>query len=235
MLSLLSNRRNFWQKFEERVLEVIDLAVSKFHQIDKLPTEENDLNRLFFFALVEANYELQKINRGLESPPVYEGNNQPHFSDPVRASRESKRPDFQWGITDIYEAVGQRSAKQFVLECKRLGFSTNNWILNENYIHHGILRFVSSQHAYGLGMESAAMLGYIQSMSDNDILQELNSLLKGDDYPELEVKQTNKARMTLNHILTRESDSSSLRLEHIWMKLAHRYIVLPDKKDKSQV
>ena len=32
---------------------------------------------------------------------------------------------------------------QFVVECKRLGIpSSQKWILNENYVNHGVRRFV---------------------------------------------------------------------------------------------
>ena len=54
-----------------------------------------------------------------------------------RSSREFKRPDFQWSITDIFESDHQKSSKQFVLECKRLGIANGNWKFNENYVNQG--------------------------------------------------------------------------------------------------
>ena len=69
--------------------------------------------------------------------------NQPDPNDRVRAERESKRPDFNWGFTDPHEEDFRTSAKQFVVECKRLGAAPrSDWVLTENYVEHGILRFI---------------------------------------------------------------------------------------------
>jgi len=222
-LSLLSSKRNFWQKFEERVLEVINLAISKFLLIDKLPREENELNRLFFFCLVEANYELQKKNKGLESPPSYEANNQPYFGDLERASRESKRPDFQWLITDTTNTDPRSSSKQFVLECKRLGLPAGTWILNENYFNHGIVRFVSAEHGYAKGVESAAMLGYVQNMSEDNIVKEINKLLTLGGYSNMVLDKSEAFKSILNHILKTEFNDQKLKLIHFWINVAHKY------------
>ena len=58
---------------------------------DDFPLNECQLNRKFYECLVTANYQLQKQDEGLESPPFYEGNNQLNLDDEQRVKREFKK------------------------------------------------------------------------------------------------------------------------------------------------
>ena len=111
-LSLLDNSRSFWEKFEASIFEILDLAIVNLNAQKSFPEDEDELNRLFYSCLCEANYTLQKKNRGQASPPVYEALCQPAGLHITKQSRENKRPDFQWPITDITELDSRSSSKQ---------------------------------------------------------------------------------------------------------------------------
>jgi hypothetical protein len=101
-----------------------------------LPRTETELNRKFYFCLLSASRELFPNE---ELAPVCEYNNQPDPDDGSRAARELKRPDFQWVFLDRYENNPNRSSRQFVIECKRLGTpDRGDWVFNINYTDHGI-------------------------------------------------------------------------------------------------
>lgn len=218
-MSFLSKRKKFWKRFEGSIFEVIELAIDLLRKKDKLPLNEDDLNRELYFCLVTANYQLQKMNKGLETPPFYESNNQPRVEDKIRAQREFKRPDFQWSITDIYEQDSKMSSKQFVLECKRLGKAVGTWVLNENYINHGIKRFIDQEHGYAYGVISSAMLGYIQSMESEDILSEVNTNVVKIKQAQLKKQSNNNSILRLSHEIKKDFPINTLRLEHIWLDI----------------
>jgi len=221
--TLLNRKKEFWKKFEDSIFEVIQLAIKILSEKDTLPTKEDDLNRLLYTCLVQANYKLQKSNKGRESPPIYEGNIQPFHDDGKRAPRENKRPDFQWSITDVSEKNPERSSKQFVLECKRLGKPKGNWVLNKNYVYNGIKRFISNEHGYARGVESSAMLGYVQSMEIYEILSEVNIYVKNMEQPILRDTGTKGLAVFLSHSVKAEYSEDILRLEHIWVDLKQFY------------
>ena len=216
-MSLLSSRNKFWRGFEAAIFEVVELAIDMFKAQGSFPTKEDDLNRKFYFCLVTANYQLQKQNKGLESPPFYEGNNQPSSNDEERATRESKRPDFQWTITDISEHDPGKSSKQFVLECKRLGKPVGTWALNKNYVNHGIKRFIDEDYGYAYGVESAAMLGYIQNMDLASILADVNSNVKSLKQNLIKKQRDTTNFIELSHLINKNFPLDTLDLKHIWI------------------
>lgn len=107
-----------WATRETKCLSIIDRALSLLQEEEDLPETEIELNRRLYFCLLAASRELYPDD---EIAPVTECNNQPDPDDEARAKREQKRPDFQWIFLDRYESDPQRSSRQFVVECKRLG------------------------------------------------------------------------------------------------------------------
>lgn len=222
--SLLNRKDEFWKKFEASIMEVIQLALDILSKREELPEQEDDLNRVFYECLVEANYKLHKNDRGRESPPMYEARNQPFHDDKKRTAREHKTPDFQWPITDISETDPAKSSKQFVLECKRLGTPTGTWIFNENYVHNGVKRFVSEEHGYARGVKSSAMLGYVQSMEVFDILSEVNVCISKIQQNHLQKTGNKELTVFMSHEVKLEYSNDRLRLEHIWLDIKRFYL-----------
>jgi len=164
-----------WRNHERRVLRIFSRALEMLRYEGRLDQCEDSLNRRLLFCIRKANAELAKENEGLDCPVTYEGRNQPDADDEVRASREDKRPDFQWGLTDHSEQNPLRQDKYYVVECKRSGTPRGaNWVFNENYVTHGVCRFVHAEHGYGKSAPSGAMVAYIHDMAVDDILNEVN-------------------------------------------------------------
>ena len=134
-----------WVTREAKCLSIIERALSMLREADDRAETEVELNRLLYFCLLAASRELHPDD---VIAPVTECNNQPDSDDEARSSREQKRPDFQWIYLDRYESDPQRSSKQFVVECKRLGEAPRrDWVLNVNYSENGIRRFCDPEWA----------------------------------------------------------------------------------------
>ncbi|MDC3989009.1 hypothetical protein [Polyangium jinanense] len=114
-------------------------------------------------AVVTARRELDP--KGLFGIPVFEAENLPDPDSSTAQPYERKRPDAQWVHDDPTAADDRHREKSFVVECKRLGFTTSaGWNLNEQYVVGGVERFRSPDHRYGVHLADGAMIGYVQSM-----------------------------------------------------------------------
>jgi len=216
--SLLS--RNLWAKRTARFLAILERALQLLAKQKGLESAEVELNRRLYWCLLEASRELYPAE---DCAPAPECNNQPDPDDAVRAKREAKRPDFQWIFLDRYESDLHRSSKQFVVECKRLGMPPRaDWILNENYVEHGIWRFIAPEWSYAKRFPSAAMVGYWQSMDGNEVLQEVNGAAKKRGITQLGFKREGwQARgvSKLEHSLERSFPFSPFFLRHLWVDI----------------
>jgi hypothetical protein len=211
--------RNLWGKRKAKCLAILERALLLLRFETSLPEAEVGLNRLLYFCLLRATSELYPND---DIAPVSECNNQPDIDDEVRATREQKRPDFQWIFRDKYEADPNHSSKQFVVECKRLGKPTRvDWILNRNYVNHGVCRFHDRQWAYAQRFPSGAMVGYWQSMEADEILAEVTDELRKNSLPDL-VRKGNWntcALSQLEHSFERSFNISPFQLRHLWIDL----------------
>ncbi len=218
------SRLRTWEKHERRVVDILLLALSIIRKKDVLPQSEVLLNRELYFCLLEANHTLwESRTGGFSYPPTAEGHNPADPDDEHRAIRENKIPDFYWGYIDHSEPDPRRSARNYVIECKRLGDPPRtDWILNQNYVHNGILRFVTEEHGYAKGDRSGAMVGYVQNMEFDAILQEVNATSVSAGIPELEPPingwQINGTSQ-LTHQLNRIIAFSPFQLSHFWVDL----------------
>jgi hypothetical protein len=211
--------RGLWAKRETKCLAIISRALLSLQQESDLPEAEVDLNRRLYFCLLSATRELCP-NEDLA--PIPECNNQPDPDDAARATREQKRPDFQWIFLDRYESDPHRSSKQFVVECKRLGKSSRaDWVLNSNYVEHGISRFADLQWGYAKRFPTGAMIGYWQSMEAKQILMDVNGQARKKQLPDLllEGRWKSKDLNRLNHTIERSFDVSPFELRHLWIDL----------------
>lgn len=217
---------NLWKKQQTHYVCAFLRALQLLQEFPSLPNEEVALNRTLYFCLLKANRELDP--EGLYPPPVTECCNQPDPDDSARTARENKRPDFQWGFTDPHEPDYQRSSKQFVVECKRIGVPPrSDWILNENYVEYGLRRFVDPSWGYAKGSPAAAMIGYWQSMDGEALLLEINSAAerRGLEHIALAISGWKIAAITvLGHVVLRSFAISPFRLDHFWVDLRQKHV-----------
>ena len=208
-----------WATREAKCLSIIKRALSMLREADDLTETEVELNRLLYFYLLTASRELYPDD---VIAPITECNNQPDINDEARARREQKRPDFQWIYLDRYESDPQRSSKQFVVECKRLGEAPrSNWVLNVNYSEHGIRRFRDPEWAYAKHAPSGAMLGYWQSMEGIEVLREVNEGCHHRSIPNLMLvgSCSSNGISKFEHDLERPFQISPFKLHHLWIDL----------------
>ena len=209
--------RRLWARREARFLTILERALQLLSSESNLSKSENELNRKLYFSLLTATGDLFPREELL---PIYEAQNQPDPDDEARVAREGKRPDFMWKYRDRYESNPERSSREFVVECKRLGAPPRaDWVLNRNYVTHGIRRFVDPQHAYAKRFPSAAMVGYWQDMSAAEVLREVNAAAREHDLPPLTLNETGSRRDSvrrLDHFLERPFPVSPMHLNHLW-------------------
>lgn len=214
--------RKLWAEREAKCLAILERALLLLRMETTLPEAEVDLNRLLHFRLLKASRELYPDD---PISPAAECNNQPDRDDEARAAREQKRPDFQWMYLDKYEANPDRSSKQFVVECKRLGKSArSDWVLNSNYVNHGVCRFRDVGWAYAKRFSSAAMVGYWQEMEPETVLSEVNAEVRKNLLPEINCPGGLKARVVsgLEHQFERPFPISPFRLFHRWVDIRNQ-------------
>lgn len=217
--NLRSLANELWADREAKCLSIIERALLMLREADDLAETEVELNRQLYFKLLKASRELYPDD---VVPPTMDSNNQPDSDDEIRARREQKRPDFQWNFLDRYESDPQRSSKQFVVECKRLGRPpSSNWNLNSNYSENGIMRFCDPEWGYGKQAPSGAMLAYWQSMEGKDVLREVNEGCRRHSIPDLVLVGSwfPQGISKFEHDLMRPFHISPFKLRHLWIDL----------------
>jgi hypothetical protein len=215
-----------WASFETRILKVIVLALEILRNSERDITKEieDKLNYEFYFCMLEAVRRLGGEDSGINSPPVYECWNQPLEGEELLDVARKKRPDFQWGYINHSEPDPRKSAKHYYIECKRLGTPTRrDRVFNQNYVLHGVLRFVKPEWKYGRASSSGTMIGYIQSMELEDILAEVNAHGGQKRLPDIALseegwKQEGVTR--LEQTLDRPQVSPGwFQLRHMWLDM----------------
>lgn len=240
---------------EERILKAISEGLSilrskqglvwideEIKKRDKRRIEDR-ISRALYRCLIQAQANLKRAGQGLIGTLNWQIPVQP---DPNVSYEEYEDniPDFSWQIFDNIMTLEEEQSKEklrlplnfyFHIECKRLGSPTSSsWKLNPNYVHHGIVRFVSEGHRYGQHTQSGAMVGYLEDMTCQEILQEVNATIeqvKQTLSPQTKISpllspQTGwQARATsrLTHQLERSFPKSPFTLWHFWLDLCNCY------------
>jgi hypothetical protein len=209
---------DLWQRHEARCLGVLSQALD---QLAGGPSAEGEtsINRRLYLEIIAAQVEAERRGEGPTAPVTPEGMNPPDILDDERAARENKRPDFYWGVIDHLAEPG--TARQFVLECKRLTQPSSSWDYIHEYVYSGILRFIREEHGYGKGAPSGAMVGYLQQIEAGDALVQVNAVAIVAGVPRLtERTGSGVGEIELEHALDRSFPYSPYRLSHLWVRTA---------------
>ncbi|MEE4356904.1 MAG: hypothetical protein V2I97_10570 [Desulfococcaceae bacterium] len=201
---------------------------------------EDKISTVLNWYFIKATRELRrKRQNGKRRGPVTFPKSQiskspdPYDRSAVSVERERKIPDFKWGFADhtAYDAQEYpfKGDRDFDIECKRLGNPTSqSWKLNKQYVKDGIRRFVTNEHRYGEDESSGAMIGYIENMEFDSILNEVNAAITAN--PELipllsapSEGWKKKAVSHLFHDLERPFPVSPFHLWHFWIDLRGCY------------
>lgn len=213
-----------WEKFQHSVLSVFTESLRRLAARQELPRSEEPIN--FELLMVSRDVLFEKVQAGtcLSFLIFSDIPNQPETDDTAESRRLKKRPDFKCAITDEHAQDAGRYQVYYVVECKRLGQAEQNWVLNENYCEHGMLRFIRTEHGYAKTSASAAMVGYLQSMTPDEVLEEVNTHAATKNIPSL-VRAASawaaKDVTVLSNRVVRDDAQTALDLNHLWLDLRH--------------
>lgn len=214
---------DIWGRHENLVLEVFQRALVGLESKPDLPEDERELNRKLYFRAKEENLRLTRAGRGLAGTIVPDSSNLPLGEDAESRARERKRPDFQCELIDAQ--AGEYLV--YALECKRLGErSSGGSVFNKLYTEKGVKRFMNPKWGYGEGAASGAMIGYLQSMSSDEILKQVNVYAKKTKVPAIKREGdewVDRGVTRLTQTLNRKVDPSPFRLSHLWLDLRRHH------------
>lgn len=191
-------------------------------EVAPLPTRETEISRKLCFLVRRANSSLSPAAR-LEWPILCNIPNQPHEEDSEPTPYEYKIPDFKCTLID-HAADPASCYRSFDVECKRLGNpSSRRWVLNQNYVTEGVVRFVLREGGYGRSVPSGVMIGYVQSMELDRIRKEVNEQIKAQSLTVIRLGRKGWVLggvSELSHRLTRiEVSPTPFILKHLWVDL----------------
>jgi hypothetical protein len=215
-----------WAKFESAVLEVFGVALNDLALLPNLPSAEEPINLQLYWIARKAHHEaLNSPSASIPFSIMADTTNQPEPDDSARSKRMKKRPDFSCVLNNPLEVDFRKSQVIYNLECKRLGDSEGTWILNENYAEHGMLRFTHVNWQYAKGCVSATMIGYLQNMAPDDVLNEVNANATRRALPSLQRAATSWAALGVTQLdqpaLNRTFAAGQIELRHLWVDLRH--------------
>jgi len=212
-----------WQRHETIYTGIFTLALQRLSddQCDK--SNEDMISERLCPILNTVCFEESKKNNWEIRTPDWEKPIQPLTDGELKGGKVRKRPDFTCKITNPFALYPNEHEIPLHVECKRLGVPTSTtWILNENYVIHGIKRFDSRKHEYGKRATSGMMVGYIISMSPEVILDEVNTYQKKHcSYnPAIEFKFVKNNVWQYRQKLNRKNLKPEIfKLVHLWVDL----------------
>lgn len=228
-----------WPNYERAVIDVFTEALNRLAAEVNLPQGEEPINLHVYWKAREVHLEHLRARKSFPFVIDFDSTNQPEPDDTSDSRRLKKRPDFSCALTNAQAADFRCSQIRYSLECKRLGSAEGSWILTRNYCENGVLRFRKPEYGYAKGCTSAAMIGYVQTMNNDDLLDEVNSYAKEHTIPSLSTAATKWATKSVTTLhqdpVTREAASDSIQLRHLWIDLRHvKFTRMPPKSGRRR-
>ena len=192
---------------------------------ETLPQGEESINFELYWKCREIHLELIRAGKSIPFLIEFDSTNQPEPDDSNESRRLRKRPDFTCALVDAQATDYRQSQIRYTLECKRLGKAAGNWVFTENYSEHGMLRFRQPDHSYAKGARSGAMIGYVQNMTDDELLKEVSQSAAQRGIPSLSKAAAAWVARTVMQLdqnpMTRDFDVIPIQLNHLWLDLRH--------------
>lgn len=208
-----------WERHEQRVLAILHSAL---HLLRTKEPEghEPKLNRDLYLCILRVNRENHASGGPVfDFPPILDGRNPP-TPDTEDSASERKLPDLSWRYIDHQEPDPHRSVRAFAIECKRLGSpSSSGWNFNLRYATDGVRRFTDPDSGYGRDVASGAMVGYVESLTFEQIVAEVNEVLTQFGVPPLALPPADGPLTEMDHSFARPFPISPFRLAHLWIDI----------------
>jgi hypothetical protein len=216
-----------WNKHVLLYSEVFSMALQVLSESDSVSGDEDAISERLCLLLNRICYEIYKSRNQELSPPCWETPNKPVNENELKGGKIRKRPDFSCKIINPMAVSAEEYEISFHVECKLLGDPTSQtWILNENYVRNGIKRFDSKEHEYGKRAHSGMMIGYIISMTpeniETEVIEYQNKYLP--EYSNLHFAfNTAPLFKTRQDIIRRNVMPPNFELLHFWIDLRDCY------------
>ncbi len=214
---------DIWQKHETIYINIFIMALQRLSKAKcDLSNEDTISEKLCVFLSVICFEESKKNNCEIRTPD-WEKPIQPVTEEELKGGKVRARPDFTCKFVNPFTDYAEEYEISLHIECKRLGYPTSkNWILNKNYVIDGIMRFDCKTHEYGKRALSGIMIGYIISMSAEDIFEEVNNYQNRhcNNNPALEIHLVDDKVYRYQQVLNRSNLMPVIfKLNHLWVDL----------------
>jgi hypothetical protein len=219
-----------WNTFKQLYVEVFSTALRELAEKNSISGDEDDISELLSLIIRQVCFN---FNRSRDKKEI----RVPHLDTPIqlanqgelRGGKRKKRPDFTCNYLNAHAVSADELEIPLHVECKRLGSPTSNsWNLNENYVINGIKRFDCGTHQYGKRSPSGMMIGYIISMTPQEIEKEVNGYQKKHLPRCPGIRFTFDERtpfQTHQQIQRRSVEPAQFELIHLWVDLRDKYHV----------
>ena len=223
----LSPFETLWKRHILLYSEVFSEALQELSESASISGDEDAISEILCSTLNRVCFNFGK-SRNLElQTPYWDAPIQPATEDELKGGKIKKRPDFTCKCINRWAASPKKREISLHVECKLLGNSTSaTWILNENYVKNGIKRFDSGIHEYGKRAGSGMMIGYIISMTPEEIESEVNDYQKKHAPEYTEIKfffDATTLFKTIQDIKRKNVMPTRFELIHLWVDLRNCY------------
>lgn len=168
-----------WERHTRLYVEVFSTALKELAKRNQVSGDEDAISEILSLILGQVCFDFNK-SRDIEvRKPTPQAPVPPLTEDELSGGKKQKRPDFTCQCLNPWAKSHEEHEISFHVECKRLGYPTSpSWNLNKNYVENGIQRFDCHIHEYGKRASGGMMIGYIISMTPQEIEKEVNGYQK---------------------------------------------------------
>ncbi len=216
-----------WNRHVLLYSEVFSAALQELSESTSISGDEDAISEILCSILNRVCFNFGKSRNQELQTPYWEAPIQPVTRDELKGGKIKKRPDFTCKCINPWAVSPEKYEISFHIECKLLGNPTSaTWILNENYVKNGIKRFDSKLHEYGKRSHSGMMIGYIISMTPEEIQSEVNDYQKKHAPEYTEIKfffDMTTLFKTRQDIKRKNVMPARFDLIHFWVDLRNCY------------
>jgi len=225
--NLPSSFEMMWEQHEKTYAEVFSRVLTKLASRNSVEGDEDTLSESLCPTIAQVCLDMERSGFGEIRHPVWEAPKQPVTEEDLNNGNQ-KRPDFTCSLHNSYAITPDEHEIPFHIECKLLGEPTSpSWILCKNYVTNGIARFDNRTHEYGRRAKSGIMIGYIISMTPQNVQVEVNrhKNLKMKHVSDIDFYWTRKTFVwkTRSEFTRKQVQPSQFCLTHIWVDLRQNY------------
>ncbi len=223
----LSPPLNLWNRHVSIYTQIFSEALIELSNSDSISGGENNISESLCPILSRYCYRHGKSKNQEIQTPYWETPIQPVSEVELRHNATTKKPDFTCKLINPWAESYDKYEISLHIECKLLGKPTSaTWILNENYVTNGIKRFDSKTHEYGKRACSGIMIGYIISMTPEEIETGVNIYQKRHIPKNSNIKFTFDTKplfKTNQNIKRKNVVPHHFELYHLWVDLRNCY------------